>query len=219
MKLLQKKQLNENVNEQKKNDIKAGLFLAKKVDQLRENLQDTQKQHDDAISSMEQEFKVFTTNHLKEKGTLNKEIEGLRAVKKALQEPLDEAWSDFHRQNDELLVSQDTLLKTQYIASQKELELNKKQDEITKLLKETADTKEETNNLLQRTQNMLLAQQNEGVKFLEEKENWDRQKVTEEKDILRRNIEADNAKQEYESYLESVKQKERLLDLKLRKFK
>lgn len=218
MRLLPPKELNTKINEQKKTEIDAGLFLAKKIDALRENLADAQKEHDDAIIGINNELKILTIDYVSKKGALEKEIKELEERRLALQEPLDDAWEEFHRQSDELSIQKESLQDRQYMTLAKETELQKKQDEITKLHQEVIYKENEADNLLRHASNLLEVRKNEGQDLLSRKEAWENRKVQEEQDIERRKLEADNVKKEYEVYLESTKKKERLLDLKLRKY-
>lgn len=92
MKLLDRKKVNEEVIQQKKVQIDAGLFLAKKVDALREDLQDEQKKHDDAIEAMKQDEIAFTNEFLGKKDSMGKQIIELEEKKKELRIPLDAEW-------------------------------------------------------------------------------------------------------------------------------
>lgn len=215
MRLFPPKQLNEKLNEQKKSEVDAGLFLAKKIDALRENLAEEQNKHDIAIDSMKQEFIIFSGEQSAKKGNLEKEIKDLEVIRESLQKPLDDAWSDFHQQNDEFSVKLEKLQEREYIASQKEIEIGKKNEQSDKLHLESIQSKIQTDENLRRAENILKSRQAEGKDFLNRKEAWERQKIKEEKDIERRKIEADLLKKEYEKKVENITEKERLIDLKI----
>ena len=61
MKLLPKKEIESKVNDQKKSEIDAGLFLARKIDALREQVAEAQKEHDETIATLNKEFQLFVT--------------------------------------------------------------------------------------------------------------------------------------------------------------
>jgi len=217
MKLLPPKEINTKIAEQKKTEIDAGLFLAKKIDALREDLADKQVEHDNAVAGLEKEFAEFSGEQAVRRETLTKEVDDLDERRKTLLLPLDEAWAEFHRQNDELVVSQNKVLQREYIANEKEASLTKQNEQITKLHNEAVQDKEEANKLLRHAESLHETRNRENSDFVAEKNAWTLKKGQEEKDIERRKIEADNSKKEFTGYIDEVKKKSHLLDLKLRK--
>ncbi len=218
MKLLPQKQLNIELQKQKKSEVDAGLFLAKKIDALRENLQDKQKEHDDALNSMRKEYITFVGEQSAKKERLLKEIKKAEDQLAKLRIPLDAEWEEVESRR----IEADNLVEELSIKNQvvKDItsELIKKQDELTKKSEEIVRDRKETDVLMQRVKGLFESRQKEAKDLISEKESWEKLKEKEEREIARRKKEADNSKEEYESYLESVKQKERLLDLKLRKY-
>lgn len=92
MKLLQPRQVNDQLQKQNSEQAKAGLFLARKVDTLREELQDVQKLHDDSIAGMKKEYELFSSEQNAKRGNLIKEITDLTAEREKLLIPLDAEW-------------------------------------------------------------------------------------------------------------------------------
>lgn len=93
MKLLPPKELNTRLNDQKKSEYDAGMFLAKKIDKLREDVADAQKEHDETIEKLTEEFQSFTSEHSKKKEIALGEIEDLEEKRRILRIPLDAEWS------------------------------------------------------------------------------------------------------------------------------
>ena len=93
MNLLPVKELNTRVNDQKKSEAEAGMFLAKKVDALREQVADAQLEHETVVKAIkEEEIKLFGEFAAK-KGNLEREIESLEVKRAQLLVPLDAEWS------------------------------------------------------------------------------------------------------------------------------
>lgn len=135
MKLLPPKELNTKIAEQKKSEIDAGLFLAKKVDALREAVADAQKEHDDQLESIRQESEIFTIENAKEKGRILKEIEQLKEERRILRIPLDAEWSKVKKESE---------INSEFSLSLIEREFNVKNDEkfITERFSEIAKKEE-----------------------------------------------------------------------------
>jgi len=102
MKLLPPKELNTKLQEQKKSEIDAGLFLARKIDHLREELADTQKTHDETILNLSKEMEVFVAEQTSQKGSILKEISELKEQRKLLQIPLDDEWQKVAKKAEDL---------------------------------------------------------------------------------------------------------------------
>lgn len=92
MKLPSPRELNTKLQEQNSSEAKAGLFLAKKVDALREAVQEEQVIHDKAIEGMRHEYEIFSTEQSTKKYKILKEIEDLEEKIKILRVPLDSEW-------------------------------------------------------------------------------------------------------------------------------
>jgi hypothetical protein len=207
MKLLPQKQLADKINDQKKSEIDAGLFLARKVDALRENLADTQKEHDESIDSLNKEFALFSGEMASKKYELEREIKGLETVRLSLQKPLDDAWEVFHRQNDELLVSQNKLLEDKNKVNERKIELDKISERIDKLLEEITCDKSESEQKLLKV-DILLKETKEELKIAK-KERLEQHNKHEKK--IR---ELSNKQTEYEIALNTLEIKKQELDTK-----
>lgn len=99
MKLLAPRELNTKIQEQKSSEFKAGLFLAKKIDRLREELADAQKLHDDSITGMKKEYEIFLQGQIILRDKIIKEIIELEEERKLLRIPLDEEWKEVERES------------------------------------------------------------------------------------------------------------------------
>ena len=92
MRLLPPKELNTKLNEQKKSAIDAGVFIAKKVDALREELADTQAQHEIFMQNIKEEQARVLGELSTKKSLLDTEIAYLEAKREELLVPLDAEW-------------------------------------------------------------------------------------------------------------------------------
>ena len=127
MKLLQKKQINEQVQTERKNAIDAGVFLAKKIDALREEVLTLQKTRDEFIAGSQQVINDSLSSLQQKQDSLSKEIKELEVKRKELLKPLDDEWAKL--KSERVLVNKELndnfILKT-------ELDEDKKQIENTK---------------------------------------------------------------------------------------
>ena len=103
MKLLPKSKINERVNEEKRQNILAGVFLAKKVDALREELLTLQKTRDEFIAGSQQVINDSLSSLQQKQESLSKEIKELEVKRKELLKPLDEEWNEVNKLKAELL--------------------------------------------------------------------------------------------------------------------
>lgn len=217
MRLLPPKELNTKLNEQKRSEIDAGVFLAKKVDALREQVSVAQSEHDIAIANINKEFDTFTVELCAKKRIIENEVFGLEERRQELLKPLDEAWQGFHIENDELLLKQQELQEQKYKASQRELEIDKRNEQSNKLYIESMQEKKESESFLQHAKDIFKTRQTEGKDFLIRTKNWEYKKSAEEGEIEKKNKEIDRKNKLIEETLTRIQEKERLLDLRLLK--
>jgi hypothetical protein len=92
MKLLEKKQINATVQIERKNQIDSGIFLASKVDKLREDLLNLEKQRSDFIKGSKEQLQMAIGDLQKQKDNLEFEIKEATKRLAKLREPLDEEW-------------------------------------------------------------------------------------------------------------------------------
>lgn len=137
MRLLPPKELNTKINDQKKSDFDAGMFLAKKIDKLREDLADTQKEHDDGIEKLKKDSESFAIEKSIEKTTLIEEIRDLKEKKRILLIPLDLEWEkvrlekiDIQHRTSILVQGEEDLLSKQRENIILSAELSKRKKEI-----------------------------------------------------------------------------------------
>lgn len=92
MHLLPVKELNSRLQDQKKSEIDAGIFLARKVDALREEVQELQKERDLFIGGSQKALRDAIRPLEERKDVLGKEIRDLELQRLELKKPLDEEW-------------------------------------------------------------------------------------------------------------------------------
>jgi hypothetical protein len=181
MKLLQPRELNTKIQEQNSSEAKAGLFLAKKVDALREQVQDAQREHEIVIEALKKEFISFTEEQQSIKDSILKEICSLKEEKRILEIPLDEEWKKVREESDK-----NTDLSFKLI----EREFNVKKDEefISKKLSEIA-IREENIELSERKTALALIEAGE----LRQKAQKDSDRATEIKETSQKDSEIRNS--------------------------
>ena len=144
MKLLQKKQINERVNTERKNSIDAGVFLAKKIDALREEVLTLQKTRDEFIAGSQQVINDSLSSLQQKQDSLSKEIKELEVKRKELLKPLDDEWAKLTK--EKVLVNKELndnfILKTEL--NEKEKAVKTTENEISKLAEQTRFNASET---------------------------------------------------------------------------
>lgn len=192
------KKLNEDIQLQKAEEAKAGLFLAKKVDALREQVADEQLAHDTAIADMATKYQIALGEFTSKKSALDTEISYLEAKRAALQAPLDAEWNKVNE------ITKNNAEKS-ILLEEKEGELIERESYIARKEKEIKTSKIHTENTLSE----IEALKDEAEKlYLQRKEQLD---ITEENCI--------SFEKEYEKTLLSLKQKEQKLTYDIQHYK
>lgn len=148
MKLLPPKLLNEKLQEQKRSEVSAGLFLAKKVDALREELQETKKIHDETIANLSKEMELFVAKQTSERGAILKEISELTEQRRLLQIPLDNEWKNVNQSKEYCIKKEESLVKWESKNLQKEKELTQKDIRLSKREETLKDNEQRTDRFL-----------------------------------------------------------------------
>jgi len=91
MKLLKKQVINAQIADQRKNQIEEGLNLAKKIDALRNDLLNLQKQRLDFIENSTREMKQVLIPLYEKKEKLEQEIKSFEEVRNKLKDKLEKA--------------------------------------------------------------------------------------------------------------------------------
>lgn len=151
MKLLEKKTINESVAKERKSVIDSGLFLAKKVDVLRQDLLDLEKQRADFIAGSRESIDKAIGDQKKELSTLEYEVKQAKKELLKLREPLDEEWKQLENEKDKLEV-----LKNQADVFFKGLikerrQFNQEREETIRLRLDLEKNKELSDDLLEET--------------------------------------------------------------------
>lgn len=194
MRLLPPKQLNDKINQQKKNEIDAGLFIAKKIDLLREQLADEQKKTDEGRMEMKLRFTEFASGLSIKKESLENEVKKLEKTREELLKPLDEERDKVKSEKIQQEFFSKIILRNQEEVLKKQEELKKKQDEIVKLSKKTVE------NLEQAEKKHAQADKNKGER---------------EEELFKAHQEKMEATREFENIRASLQHKEYVLNEKL----
>ena len=153
MKLLKKTQINEQVNEEKRQNILAGVFLAKKVDALREEVLTLQKTRDEFIAGSQQVINDSLSSLQQKQDSLQKEIKELEVKRKELLKPLDEEWAKIYDKETVLTKRLFLLQDNEGKLNEKESQIKKTENEISQILTKTRFKEEE----IERARNEILS--------------------------------------------------------------
>ena len=93
MNLLPKKQVQSQVQDERRKQIEEGTFLATKVDALRQELGSLEKQKGDFLASTKADIEIQTKPLIELKTSLQAEVAQLQKQQLALRQPLTEEWT------------------------------------------------------------------------------------------------------------------------------
>ena len=144
MKLLKKTEINDRVQTERKNSIDAGVFLAKKIDALREELLTLQKTRDEFIAGSQQVINDSLSSLQQKQESLSKEIKELEAKRKELLKPLDEEWAKIYDKETVLTKRLFLLNDNEQKLNERENQIKKTENEISKLAEQTRFNASET---------------------------------------------------------------------------
>lgn len=144
MKLLPPKQLQSKINEQKKAEIDAGIFVARKVDALREEMLSLQKERDDFITGSQAVINYSLKELHNKKGSLEKEIKELEEKRRELLKPFDEEWGKVEKAKKEILNTKEELRLIKEKLGQESIEIGSEHEKLTKASLRIKRNEEET---------------------------------------------------------------------------
>jgi hypothetical protein len=144
MKLLKKQQINDRVQTERKNAIDAGVFLARKIDALREELLTLQKTRDDFIAGSQQVINDSLSSLQQKQDSLQKEIKELEVKRKELLIPLDDEWTKVKQNKQELDKAWDEYKVLEENLYERESQIKKTENEISTLAEQTRFNASET---------------------------------------------------------------------------
>jgi hypothetical protein len=140
MKLLPKSKINEQVNAEKKANIDAGVFLARKIDALREEVLTLQKDRDIFISGSQQVINDSLSELFIKNDNLEKENRDLEWKRRELLKPLDDEWNTLDK---------DWTSKTIFLKDLQDI--RKRDEQLTQKEKSTKENEEKISDILART--------------------------------------------------------------------
>jgi len=175
MRLLPPQQLNTRLNEQKKSEAEAGMFLAKKVDALREQVSEAELEYEFVIKGIKSEeirlFGEFATK----KESLEKEISSLTVKRNELLEPLDAEWNKVNElieKTNETIRIHDAkrreLTDRESVIKRKEREIKEAKTGAENSLSEIKKTKEEIRKVLILREQELFKANSERMEYQKE---------------------------------------------------
>lgn len=200
MQLLPVKKLNERIQEQKSSDIKAGLFLSRKVDALREEVLELEKKRDDFIAGQTKVINDSLEHLFSKKNHLESEIGNLEEKRIELLKPLDTEWEKVKKAKEELTTSladlvirQNETTTKEELNNNKEKELGKREEICVQTEKDTIrlnriakELNEKAKNITQRT----IEQYKQQTDLFKEK---NKEIVSKENNVKFREIDVQNA--------------------------
>lgn len=214
MKLLPPRELNTKLNEQKKSEADAGLFLAKKVDALREQLADEEQAHTAALQEMAREYDSAFGEYTAKKGALNTEIAYLEAKRETLLVPLDAEW----KKVNELIAKTDE--KAEYL-DRKEAELYdrekgivKREYETKKLAVRAEDTLSEAERIKKEAEKLYLKHEEEVIKLENDRFNYNETSKNILESITQKERKLTYDIQHYKDFESRLKRKEAELNIR-----
>ena len=137
MKLLPKSKINEQFNEEKRQNIIAGVFLAKKIDALREEVLTLQKTRDEFIAGSQQVINDSLSSLQQKQDSLSKEIKELEVKRLELLMPVEEERIKYLNLQKEQKELQEKLEKWDYEILLKQIEIDNEKKEISKIAEQT----------------------------------------------------------------------------------
>jgi len=175
MKLLKKTEINDKVQTERKNAIDAGVFLAKKVDALREEVLTLQKTRDEFIAGSQQVINDSLSSLQQKQDSLSKEIKELEAKRKELLKPLDEEWEKLNIAKVVVnkCLNDNFILKTEL--DEKEIEIKKTENEISSILANARYKEEEADKARNETISLTDLAQKEYEIAKDNREAFDRE--------------------------------------------
>lgn len=179
MKLLKKSTINVEIASERRKQIDEGMFVAKKVDLLRETLVNLEQQHEKFVDGMEKQLVDRTKETAIKLKSLQDEIISLQEKRKLLLIPLDEEWKKVSIKELEIdklkndLIEQSSLL----LRQQSDLDIQKKKERTVltrintreKELIRVYNRAEENTQKSEEVLNIRLREKTEDNKFFEEK--------------------------------------------------
>lgn len=148
-KLLDKKIVSAEVASQTKRQIDAGISIAKKVDAVRETLQEEEQNLETFRTFTLRQVQTEIDASIKERDNVKDEIVVLERNKQIASIPLDVEWKKVHEENAKLL-------KDRIIADEKSFNLKEREQEIERAEQEIENDKGRAKSLKQRALEALL---------------------------------------------------------------
>lgn len=219
MKLLEKSQINNIKNIERKSEIDSGVTLARKIDVLRVDVASLEKQKSDFIEKTRAEISELHRKKEEKLGELDSEILAAEKKLKELREPLDAEWTKVRGIELQLNTEKEETQTFFKGLIEQRSELDKKNDTVTLLLQELEDSK---NSQLKNEKVSKQKLRDSEILFKEAqtlKETFEGRIYEKETDLVRREKMLEVKKGEYEKNLEKFNQEKQLLEIKKKRWK
>lgn len=135
-------------NLHKKSEIDSGIYLATRIDKLRETLAGLEQQQAKFIQSNKQVITDSLAPFIKQKDELLEELTKLEEQRAKLQEPLDNEWQRVHAKQDTLIKYENELRQSKFIYEKRFRETQDKFTEYQSLIKKFKGLVEDSEELL-----------------------------------------------------------------------
>lgn len=218
MKILpQKKDIDRAKASERKLQMDEGLALAKGVDALRKSKLLEEKSVEEYRLKVRSLVQGEINQLVEEKEKLRLQNEDARNQRNELLKPLNTEWEKVNAEKERIeIVSCEIDTITSKINNENEL-ASRNLVQSENVLKQMLQRKMQATQLQKEATDLLTKQEAEYNEFLNNQQKWAQDREEEKTKLASKSKELDNIKLEYEGYLESIKKKERLLDIKLRK--
>ena len=133
MRLMPPKEVNNLLNTERKNQIDSGVFIAKRIDFLREDLANITKERLDFIAGSQEAMNIALKDLHDKTDRLKKEVSDLEAQKAELQKPLDAQWEKVNALFKENTDEKEVLRLKKEELDQRETQITKDTEEISKI--------------------------------------------------------------------------------------
>ena len=205
MKLLPKKIVQVQVEDQRRAQIEEGVLIAKKVDALREKLADLEKQHSMFVMGIEDNLKEKTEKLFQEIQSRETEIKLLEIKRKGFLKPLDDEWARVREKDATLSNFEANLRARKGELDRKEENISKKGEEARTTLNHIKVREREMERAFIKADQLKIEAEAGYLKMIEQKEK-------QEENYYKINRELITREKSIESYEFTLKQKANLIE-------
>lgn len=181
------------IQAQRKSQIDEGVILAGKIDTLRRTLGDLESQHKVLLESLTNEAKSKSLALSKEIESKQDEVKILEENRKKLLEPLDQAWKEVRVKEEDLSEKTDKIRVFRQNLTEDKKELGNKLKKARDILKDISEKSSQANDFFNKAYDLKLKTEATNNSILNEKE-----KQSKEFEAKNSNLEKVEARNEFD---------------------